>query len=209
MATEIEIKLGVPDKETLDRIALDSELTQYMRDDFEIRTMRSTYYDTPDHQLAKRLWTLRLRDEGGVLVAAFKTANQDDKAGFFTRGEWQCFAGSIEEAIPTLIEQGAPNELMDIVSMSSLSAVCGAEFTRSSNCLFMDDGVRIELALDYGFLFNGQYKAPICEAELELMYGDAGSLMPISQQLCETYGLCEESDSKYVRAKQLGNCKDE
>lgn len=203
MATEIEMKLSVPDRQTLLEVLNDPELTQYMKDDYHTRHMRSTYYDTADGVLSQRKWTLRLRDEGGNLVAAFKTANTSDDIGFFTRNEWQCSTDSIENAIPMLIEQGAPQELATLLKDAPLREVCGAEFDRTAAYLFMDDGIRIELAGDYGILFAGDKQEPICELELELLYGDAGSLPPLCSQLLGDYGLHEEKRSKYQRAKAL------
>lgn len=203
MATEIEMKLSVPSEEILNQILEDPELTQYMKDDYETRHMRSTYYDTADGVLSQRKWTLRLRDEGGHKVAAFKTANMSDDAGFFTRNEWQCSAESIHEAIPLLIDQGAPRELKSLLKDTPLVATCGAEFDRKAAYLFMDDGVRIEMAGDLGYLFSGDKREPICELELELLYGDAASLPPLCEQLMESYDIQEEKRSKYQRAKAL------
>lgn len=203
MATEIEMKLSVPDEETLFRVLEDPELTQYMKDEYEVRRMCSTYYDTADALLSKRKWTLRMRNEGGHNVAAFKTANMSDANGFFTRNEWQCSVDNMEDAIPMLIDQGAPRELKNLLKGHSLIPTCGAEFQRKSACLFMDDGVRVEIAGDLGYLFAGETKEPICELELELMYGDAGSLPPLAQQLIQEYGLKEEHRSKYERALSL------
>ena len=203
MATEIEMKLSVPDKQTLDQVLNDPELLQYAKDDFEVRNMFSTYYDTPDNTLHQRKWTLRLRDEGGKLIVAFKTANMSDAAGFFTRSEWQCAADSIEAAIPTLIDQGAPRELKSLLKGKGLIPCCSAEFERRSVCLYMDEGVRIEMAGDYGTLSGGGREMPICELELELLYGDAGSLPPLCQQLIAEYNLKEEHRSKYERARYL------
>lgn len=203
LATEIEMKISVPNEEILNQILEDPELTQYMKDDYETRHMRSTYYDTADGVLSQRKWTLRLRDEGGHYVAAFKTANMSDDAGFFTRNEWQCNAEDIYAAIPMLIDQGAPRELKSLLKDSPLVVTCGAEFDRKAAYLFMDDGVRIEMAGDLGYLFSGDKKQPICELELELLYGDAGSLPPLCSQLIEHYDLHEEQRSKYQRARAL------
>ncbi len=207
MATEIEMKLSVPDEATLNKVLNDPELTQYMKDDYVTRHMRSTYYDTTDGVLSQRKWTLRLRDEGGHMVAAFKTANMSDDAGFFTRNEWQCSVDNIEDAIPMLIDQGAPRELKSLLKGNPLVAICGAEFDRKAAYLFMDDGVRIEMAGDLGYLFGGDKKEPICELELELLYGDAGSLPPLCWQLLGDYGLQEEKRSKYQRAKALAEAE--
>lgn len=204
MATEIEMKLSVSDQETLEKVLGDPQLLQYAKDDYEVRHMKSTYYDTPDNQLHQRKWTLRLRDEGGQTVAAFKTANMSDDAGFFTRNEWQCSVDNIQDAIPLLIDQGAPRELKSLLKGRELVPCCGAEFDRKAVCLYMDEGVRIEIAGDLGYLFSGSKKTPICELELELLYGDAGSLPPLCAQLTEDYGLVEEKRSKYERARSLG-----
>ena len=61
MATEIEMKLRVPDQEVLEKVLSDPELLQYTKDDYVTRHMTSTYYDTPDNLLHQRKWTLRLR----------------------------------------------------------------------------------------------------------------------------------------------------
>ncbi len=203
MATEIEMKLGVPSPDALEQVLSDPELIQYAKDDYETRHMKSTYYDTPDNLLYQRRWTLRLRDEGGHTVAAFKTANTSDDSGFFTRKEWQCTVDNIEDAIPLLIDQGAPRELKSLLKGKGLVPCCGAEFERKSVCLYMDEGVRIEIAGDVGRLFSGSREAPICELELELLYGDAGSLPPLCNQLVADYGLTEERRSKYERARAL------
>ncbi len=203
MATEIEMKLRVPDQEVLEKVLSDPELIQYAKDDYTTRHMVSTYYDTPDNLLHQRKWTLRLRDEAGQKVAAFKTANASDDAGFFTRNEWQCTVENIEDAIPLLIDQGAPRELKSMLKGKGLLPCCGAEFDRKSVCLYLDDGVRIEIAGDLGRLFGGDREAPICELELELLYGDAGSLPPLCAQLMDDYALQEEHKSKYERAREL------
>ncbi len=203
MATEIEMKLAVPNEAVMNHVLEDPELTQYMKDDYALRHMRSIYYDTKDGLLSQRKWTLRLRQEGEATVAAFKTANMSDNAGFFTRNEWQCMADNIEDAIPMLIDQGAPRELKNLLKSNPLVETCGAEFDRRAVCLYLDEGVRIEIAGDLGYLYGGDNKEPICELELELLYGDAGSLPPLCSQLVAEYGLQEEPRSKYERAKAL------
>ena len=48
MATEIEMKLGVPSEDVLRQVLEDPELTKYMKDDYVTRHMHSSYYDTAD-----------------------------------------------------------------------------------------------------------------------------------------------------------------
>lgn len=203
MATEIEMKLTVPSHEVMDQILQDPQLTEHMQDEFEIRQMRSTYYDTADGALQTRRWTLRLRDEGGTRIVAMKTPNASEEKGFFTRREWQCRAERVEDAVERLVEQGAPEELKQLIADKPLVPICGADFRRRSTCLYLPGGVRIELAADEGILTGGGNEAPICELELELLFGDSESLPPIAHRLVETYGLVEEIQSKFIRALAL------
>lgn len=209
MATEIEIKLKVPDEQTLNKVLADPSLTQYMRDDFMNRRFVSTYYDTEDGMLSDRRWTLRLRKEGDRSVAAMKTS-VSFAGDIFTRNEWQCEADTIEDAVPVLISFGAPQELKQALKGRKLVEVCGAEFQRRSNILYMEDGVRLELAGDTGVLYAGDKRMPIIELELELIYGDSSVLPHICDQLIEDYGLTVEKLSKNARAMALreGQIKD-
>ncbi len=203
MATEIEMKLRAPDTETLQQALKDPELTQFMRDDPVTVHMKSTYYDTADGLLREKQWTLRLRQEGNVRIAAMKTVSEKSSAGMFTRGEWQCSCSDIGEALARLVDQGAPRELAGCLAGKDLIPICTAEFDRQSSYLYLEDGVVIELAGDVGHLFAGGKEEPIIELELELLFGSASALPPLCSRLAEDYGLVNETSSKYERALSL------
>ena len=202
MATEIEIKLKAPDRETLDAALSSAELTPFLRDQFETTHMRSTYYDTPNGELRTRRWTLRLREEGSRRIAAMKTVSEKTPDGMFTRGEWQCACDSIAEAIGQLVEQGAPPELGGL-ARDGLIETCVAEFDRRSAYLYLPDGVVVEMAGDTGTLEAGGRREPILELEMELLFGSASVLVPLAEQLTEEYPLVPETRSKYERALAL------
>ncbi len=204
MATEIEMKMKVPDKETLARVMADPTLQEFMLDEPTVKHMSSIYYDTPNGDLSARKWTLRRRVEGDQVIVAMKTANVSTDAGVFTRSEWQCAMENVEDAIPMLIEQGAPPELKNILKGQTLVEHCRADFERTSAYLYMDEGVRIEMVGDVGELQGGGRKESICELELELLFGGAEALPPVCNRLAEEYGLTNESRSKYERASALG-----
>ena len=208
MATEIEMKLTVPSHEVMEQILVDPQMTEHMLDEFKTMQMRSVYYDTPDGALQSRRWTLRLRDEDGTRIAAMKTPNASEEKGFFTRREWQCRVERVEDAVARLVEQGAPSELLTLIGDKPLVPICGAAFQRRCTCLYFPGGVRIELAADEGVLTGGEHEMPICELELELLFGDSESLPPIARRLAESYGLAEESRSKFVRALSLREPRD-
>lgn len=202
MATEIEMNLTIPSMEVLEKVLSDTSLAPYILDEFNIRQMTSSYYDTEDGMMAAKKWSLRLRREGDQTVAAIKTASESD--GFIlTRNEWQCSADMIEDAIPMLIEQGAPSEIKTLLKGKQLVEVCRADFTRKSAILYMTDGVRVEIAGDWGTLTSGGRSQPIIELELELLFGDSAAMPPLCSLLQEKYGLVVEEKSKYQRAMQL------
>lgn len=203
MATEIEKKMKVPDRETLEKIVNDPILQELMPDPPIVTHMSSIYYDTPNDDLHSRKWTLRRRVEGGQVIVAMKTASMTSEFGVFTRSEWQCAAENVEDAIPILIEQGAPQDLKNILKGQYLIERCRAEFDRTSAYLYLDEGGRIELAADYGELSGGGHTEPICELELELLFGGAETLDPICSRLAEDYDLQNETKSKYERAAAL------
>lgn len=203
MATEIEMKLHAETPEVLLQAFSDPELAQFMRDEPVLVHMKSVYYDTRDGYLRDKQWTLRLRDEGGTRIAAMKTVSEKSDAGMFTRGEWQCRCTAIEDAIPKLIDQGAPRELQRCLEGPGLIEICTAEFDRKSAYLYMPDGVCIELAGDQGRLFAGGIEESITELELELLFGSASALPPLCNHLTEDYALTPETRSKYERALAL------
>ena len=61
MSVEIDMKLLVSDKYTLEKIKNSEILTRYYKDDFVIRQTFSEYLDTPDWDLDQNNYILRIR----------------------------------------------------------------------------------------------------------------------------------------------------
>ena len=96
---------------------------------------------------------------------------------------------------------GAPQELKTLLAAGA-APVCGASFTRQAITLALGE-TAAELALDLGFLFRGERKAPLCEVELELKFGDENAVKELADELASKYELTEEPRSKFVRASSL------
>lgn len=158
-------------------------------------SMETVYYDTPSGALSARRYTLRRRLENGISVCTLKAPAGD------ARGEWETENVFIENAIPDLIADGAPENLKELVK-EGIFPVCGAKFTRLTKTVVLEDFVA-ELALDHGYLFGGGQKAPLCEAELELKSGDKESFDRYVQGFAKKFSLDEEKESKFSRALQL------
>ena len=188
MATEYEYKFRI---DPLDLPVLNAAFPQESK---EIQ-METVYYDTPSRALSSRRYTLRRRLENGVSVCTLKIPAGD------ARNEWETENVFIENAIPQLISMGAPAELQELVK-EGLYPICGAKFTRLAKTISLTDAVA-ELALDHGYLFAGDRKAPLCEMELELKSGDKGCFDRYVQELVKEFSLQEEPESKFSRALRL------
>ena len=156
-------------------------------------TMETTYYDTHERAMGARRATLRRRFENGVAVYALKTFLPDG-----SHGEWECEAGSLEEAIPALADLGAA----DLPPVEALGPICGAAFTRSCALLTLEGGT-VELALDEGILTGSGREMPLREVELELKSGPDEVLLTFGPAFAARFALEEEPLSKFARAKSL------
>lgn len=198
MATELELKLAVDDLQLLDCILCSPDVRDRMTEDFQYVQTESTYYDTPDGQLAQKQWALRLRRVDGQSVVTVKTPGTG-----YARGEWETQADYLEDAVPQLVADGAPAELTELLAGETLAPVCGTKFTRIRAMLRLEDCV-CELDGDIGELQCGKIRAPLCEMELELKDGNAETMLAFGRTLAARFGLREESRSKLERARALG-----
>ena len=198
MGIELEYKLAVPGEALLERILFDPQVAQVRQGPYRLLNMATIYYDTRDRRLSALQWTLRLRQENDALVATLKTPGQGR-----SRGEWSCPAWNIRDAIPVLLEQGAPTELPDLLEDQPLEPVCAAQFTRRAADLAFTDGAVCELSGDVGLLAGGGREEPLCEVELEVKHGSADTVEAFARELQERFALQEEPRSKFARAAAL------
>ena len=198
MATELEFKLAVPNPAMLEQILFDSQVAEVRQGDYELYNMATVYYDTPDHRLSNLRWTLRLRQENDCLVASLKTPGDGH-----ARGEWECPAYNIRDAIPVLLELGAPQELRSMLEGQELYPLCAAQFTRRVCKVSLPGDTVCELCGDIGQLAGGGKEEALCELELELNSGSADMAQAYAAELQDRFGLQEELRSKFQRASAL------
>ena len=189
MATEFELKYaaGAAQLEAI-RAAVPG--------DYEKISMETTYYDTPDHALSARKWTLRRRMENGVSVCTLKTP-----ASGASRNEWELECSSIEIAIPELCKRSGLAEVAELTARGVIP-VCGARFTRLA-CRVVLEGAEAELALDEGILFGSGRETALAEVEAELKSGSEAALCRWADDLARRFDLIPESKSKFRRALDL------
>lgn len=164
--------------------------------DFSAIQMETTYYDTPDGALKSGRWTLRRRKENDRVVCTLKIPLPDG-----SRGEWEVLCDTVEEGVPRLIADGAPETLSELVS-GGVEPVCGVRFLRLARRILWEGAV-LELALDSGELLGGGKTQPFREIEVELKDGSDQGLEAFGQQLQNRFRLTPEPESKFQRASKL------
>lgn len=204
MALEAEIKLRIPQERVADRLLEDARVRAALKTPFESAHLDAVYYDMPDGALSKRRLSLRMRKENGVSVVCVKGPGRSDAGeGVFCREEWQAKADTIEQAVPMLIEAGAPGELQTLIDPKRMEERCRISFNRRSAILYLPDGVRADMAVDKGVIIAGGKEQPLLEMELELLFGDMQAVIDFAQALKKDYSLEREYVSKYERALRL------
>lgn len=199
-AKEIELKLGLAPAgvAALRRIPWLAELRQGRT---ASKTLRSTYYDTPDHALAKAGLTVRLRQMRGGAVQTVKDAGSR-ASGLFSRHEWECPAlpdGGLDRE--QLAATGVPL-LAEAEVIDALAPVFSTEIKRSLSIL-AGPGWRVEMALDVGEVVAGERRQPIREIELELQEGAPEQLFALARRLAETLPVNLLALSKSDRGYEL------
>lgn len=197
MGKETEYKLEVGELQLLDCILCDRLITEKMQMPYTYIRMQTTYYDTEDKQLSKRRWMLRLRTENERSVITMKTPAEGH-----TRGEWEIESAYLDEALPKLAALGAPEEIR-LLDAQTLLPVCGAQFTRITASLQLDEQTRCCVCGDVGELHAAANRALLCELELELAEGSEATLEEFVRVLAEKYHLSEQPLSKAQRANAL------
>ena len=188
MALEIELKFAAEESAFEGLLKEAGQWTRY--------EMATTYYDTPGGELRRLHWTLRRRFENGVSVCTIKTPHQGGG-----RNEFEVECDDIMEAIPRLIEMGAPKALL-LYTINGVEEVCAARFTRMAGKIVLS-GAEAELALDKGELLGGGNVLPFVEVEVELKSGDLKAVTDYGEALAKRFNLRPEHKSKYKRALTL------
>ena len=158
--------------------------------------METTYYDNAAGDFSRLKWTFRRRMENEKSICTLKTP----MAGL-GRAEFEVECSDLLEAVPKLVAQGAPAQLLALVA-DGIAESCGARFTRLAGLLELPD-CTAELALDEGVLLGGGKELPFREVEVELKEGSEEAVTAFAESFATELGLVPEYKSKVARARQL------
>ncbi|WP_300455580.1 CYTH and CHAD domain-containing protein [Accumulibacter sp.] len=196
MATETEIKLSLPARATsqLARHPLLAGVESHRQ------LLVNTYYDTPTSRLRSERIVLRHRRKGRAWLLTVKTA-AILSGGLAQRSEWEA-AGQLGEFDFSHVDDAAVRSLLESLR-GELQPIFTTRFTRQTWLFEPGDGLRVEVALDRGWIQAEGRRRMIREIELELLSGTLSDLFRLASDLQSTLALHPEASSKSDRAYRL------
>jgi inorganic triphosphatase YgiF len=199
-AEELELKLELTPPE-MQRIGAHPTLEGLTVGKPETRTLRSLYFDTPDHQLRAQGISLRLRSsEDRGWIQTVKAGNGAE--GVFQRTEFETELADPEPDLKAISDRRVRRKIAQASTRSSLEPLFETLITRTTRRLHADDA-ELELALDEGVIRAGQRQSELCEAELELKAGSPASLLEVATTLFASASLRLAHASKAERGYNL------
>jgi inorganic triphosphatase YgiF len=163
------------------------------------RRLVTTYYDTPEKDLARRGVSLRIRQENDKRIQTVKATGDSGVAT--SRGEWEW---PVERATPDLglLKDTPVAKLFADVSEDRLEPAFVTDVVRTTQNLEVGGDV-VEAALDQGWIVAGEAKEDVRELELELREGTPASLYRLALELNSVIPFDIEVESKAARGFRL------
>ena len=144
---EIELKILL-DAADENRLRRHPALTRLRTAPRKTVNLVSVYFDTPDHSLAAAGIALRLRKVGRRWVQTVKFG-KSSAAGLFARSEIEMPAPGGRLVLEGEDADGVFEAINKITDEAALSPVFETRIRRTVEQLAMEDGSKIELALDF------------------------------------------------------------
>jgi inorganic triphosphatase YgiF len=195
---EIELKLALPQEQVQAFLYLMAR----RRVNPVRQNLHTRYFDTPDFDLSRQGFALRVRRAGRRWLQTLKTEGQR-AGGLSTREEYETptQAGELDW---TRFPEVAQVRIADNLR-AKLEARFETRFTRTAWQIGGHGRARIEVALDVGEVCAGDRCLPICEIELELLSGSADALFELAQTWARQLDLLPFDTSKAERGVRLAH----
>jgi inorganic triphosphatase YgiF len=192
---ELELKLDLTPQE-LQRVGSNPALDDLTVGKPVTMTLRSIYFDTPDHRLWARGISLRLRAIGDKWVQTVK-AGPRVKYGVSNPDELEAAVARPEPDLGVIDDPRIRRTIERAVKASALEPQFETIVRRTTHKLHSDKG-DLELALDEGVVRAGASEDQLCEAELELKAGSPECLLETAAVLfsAEPIRLAEASKAE-------------
>jgi triphosphatase len=160
------------------------------------RTLRSIYFDTPDHRLRAQGMSLRLRSIGDRWLQTIRPGPGASNGATGSATVETELVGP-EPDLAAINDGKVRRQIEKAVKASTLEPQFETLVTRTTRKLHSDKG-DLELALDEGVIRAGAVESKLCEAELELKAGSPECLLETAAALfsAEPIRLAEASKSE-------------
>jgi inorganic triphosphatase YgiF len=200
MHTEIELKLTI-DPAHVERLRRHPVLESMVQGKPRRHKLHSVYFDTPEQDLLRAGFALRLRRMSGCWVQTVKCGGSAE-GGLHHRNEWEWpVGGGKPEPAPITAPDLA--QLLTPMLLARLRPLFVTDFCRTAWQLRTTQGAEIELVLDEGEVHAGDRCQPISEMELKLKAGAAASLFEVALAIQKQVLLWVEDISKAQRGYLL------
>jgi inorganic triphosphatase YgiF len=198
---EIELKFIID--ETMSRqLWARAKASKLTRSNPTVRTLRSIYLDTSEHALKEAGIALRLRRDGRRWIQTVKTGAQLH-GGLSQVCEVENPAPGGKPCIEAIPDEAVRDEVVQRIQGAALQPVCETIVRRTASELALQDGTRVEFAIDVGEIVAGDRSARLREAEIELIEGSTSGLFDIARVLFPHGGLRFSELSKAARGYLL------
>jgi len=167
------------------------------------KSLRATYFDTPDLQLAQRGLSLRVRKESNQYVQCFKAKPEGGCADGFARLEWEWKVPGPALDAAHLSRDKVIEERLKGIDLRQIQPLFSTDIKRQTRLLETPGGARIRYDLDQGRILAGDREVPIYELELELESGPVCDLLKLAQSLTAVVPTRLSSRTKAQRGQHL------
>jgi inorganic triphosphatase YgiF len=201
MSIETEIKLYIAPEDT-------EKFVQHplLQSANHSQHLYNTYFDTPKHDLLQHGVALRVRRIGDRRVQTMKTAGTS-LGGLHKRQEWENDITGDTPDYAQFPTDALPKWCADKKNLKKIKAIFTTDFNRTTWLLALEDGSKIEVALDQGKIKTQAAKLPLSEVEFELKSGSPEQLYKIALTLQDVIPLLIENKSKAERGYALDKPK--
>jgi inorganic triphosphatase YgiF len=198
--SELELKLELT-REELQRMSEHPALGTLGAGEPVTRTLRSIYFDTPDHRLRAQGISLRLRSDGAHWLQTVK-AGTGVENGVSSPVEIEAMVMRPEPDLEVIDDRKVRRKVEKALDKSALEPVFETIVRRTTRALHPSDG-EVELALDEGVVRARNGEDALCEAELELKSGNPACLLAAAEKLFATQPIRLAKTSKAERGYSL------
>jgi triphosphatase len=199
--SEIELKFLL-DEPTAKRLWTRVRASQLASAAPVTKLLRSVYLDTAEHALRHAGIALRLRRDGRRWVQTVKTGRKIH-GGLSQATELESPAPGGRVNLDAIPDDAVREDIVQRINGGALQPVCETLIKRTAGEVALQDGTRVELAVDVGEIRADGRSAELREAEIELLEGSPAKLFDVARALFPEGGLSFSRLSKSARGYLL------